>query len=222
VNHLKQNEMDLIFPCTGLVYLSDMLAVVSQVQCYPVVPLQALLGHIMHIGPQWPSLMKQTRTQPTRFPCPDVAIRSSNTSRSNHNNPNHPQYIQRPQEATPVPTDLQATTPSVPPASRKSSNAPSADGSAHVTFWLQFQAEFGQCIRIVGSTDTLGTWKLRDGPELKWGEGHKWSVTVEVPAGLLVEYKYVVLQPDGVTALHWQQGNNAVLAVMVCLHSWNC
>lgn len=161
------------------------------------------------------------QTQPLSL-YPDVTIRSSNASRSNRDNPNHPQYMQRLEQPTPGPTGLQATTPNAPPAIQKSSSAPSSDGLAYVTFWLQYQAEFGQCIRIVGSTDSLGTWTLRGAPEMKWGQGHKWSVTVEVPAGAIVEYKYVVLQSDGVNALHWQQGNNAVLAVMVRVPSWNC
>ena len=86
---------------------------------------------------------------------------------------------------------------------------------AQITFWLQYQAEYGQRICIVGSVPSLGQWQASGAPELEWGEGHKWSVTVDVTVGTLVEYKYVVLESDGLTALQWQAGNNAVLAVMV-------
>lgn len=84
-----------------------------------------------------------------------------------------------------------------------------------MTFWLSFQAEFGQRICIVGNCPGLGNWQHKAAPELQWSDGHKWNVTVEVPNGHVIEYKYVVLQPDGLTALQWQQGNNAVLAVLV-------
>jgi Starch binding domain len=90
-----------------------------------------------------------------------------------------------------------------------------AGETAHVTFWLLYHAEFGQRICIVGGVPALGAWQHRDAPEMTWGEGHRWSVTVDVPVGTLVEYKYLVLQPDGYTALQWQEGNNAVLAIMV-------
>lgn len=90
-----------------------------------------------------------------------------------------------------------------------------ADGVVCVTFWLQYQAEFGQRICVVGNCVGLGMWQHKAAPELQWNEGHLWSVTVEVPAAQVLEYKYVVMQPDGLTALHWQSGNNAVLALMV-------
>lgn len=89
------------------------------------------------------------------------------------------------------------------------------DGVVYVTFWLKYQAEFGQRICVVGNCVGLGMWQHKAAPELQWNDGHMWSVAVEVPAGQVLEYKYVVMQPDGLTALHWQSGNNAVLALMV-------
>ena len=89
------------------------------------------------------------------------------------------------------------------------------DAVVHVTFWLQYQAEFGQRIGVVGNCVGLGMWSHKAAPEMQWNDGHLWSVAVEVPAGQVLEYKYVVMQPDGLTALHWQSGNNAVLALMV-------
>ena len=51
------------------------------------------------------------------------------------------------------------------------------------------------------------------GCELRWSSGDKWSAVVEIPAGAIVEYKYVLLEGDGLSAIAWQQGNNNVLAV---------
>eukprot|EP00892_Ulva_mutabilis_P000197 jgi/Ulvmu1/10178/UM006_0134.1 len=107
---------------------------------------------------------------------------------------------------------------SLAPVSRSTGEAvqraSNSDGAILVTFWLTFQAEFGQRICIVGNCPGLGNWQHKAAPEMQWSDGHKWNVTVEVPAGHVVEYKYVVLQPDGLTALQWQQGNNAVLAIL--------
>lgn len=51
------------------------------------------------------------------------------------------------------------------------------------------------------------------GCELEWSSGDKWIAIVEIPAGAIVEYKYVLLEGDGLKAIAWQQGNNNVLAV---------
>lgn len=54
---------------------------------------------------------------------------------------------------------------------------------------------------------------LSDGLELKWSPNDMWNATVELPAGAIVEYKYVLLENDGSRAIAWQRGNNSVLAV---------
>ena len=54
---------------------------------------------------------------------------------------------------------------------------------------------------------------LISGAELAWSEGDMWNVVVELPAGSVVEYKYVVLDKGGMHAIAWQRGNNSVLAV---------
>jgi hypothetical protein len=54
---------------------------------------------------------------------------------------------------------------------------------------------------------------LSRGVELEWSSGDKWNAIVEIPAGAILEYKYVLLEGDGVRSLAWQSGNNSVLAV---------
>ena len=61
--------------------------------------------------------------------------------------------------------------------------------------------------------NSAGSWNLSQGAELEWSPGDKWNVIAELPAGSVVEYKYVCLEGDGVHAIAWQTGNNNVLAV---------
>ena len=42
--------------------------------------------------------------------------------------------------------------------------------------------------------------------------GHRWHLALQLPAGAVFEYKYVLLDGNG-HAMSWQQGNNSVLAI---------
>ncbi|CAK0782270.1 hypothetical protein CVIRNUC_005612 [Coccomyxa viridis] len=82
-----------------------------------------------------------------------------------------------------------------------------------VSFCLQFDTQYGQRMRLVGSHHNLGAWQLRDGPDLSWTEGNNWRAVIELPAGTVHEYKYVLLDSHSGQALNWQRGNNSVLAI---------
>lgn len=58
----------------------------------------------------------------------------------------------------------------------------------------------------------MGNWVLNAAVPLKWNEGDNWSGSVDLPAGSIVEYKYVVVNNQG-HAVMWQSGNNSVLAL---------
>lgn len=92
---------------------------------------------------------------------------------------------------------------------------PGAGGrrTSRIRFWLKYRAEWGQRLKVVGSHDNLGSWGLDGAPELKWSEGDMWHCMVDLPAGTIVEYKYVLLDHSGQHAIAWQRGNNSVLAV---------
>ncbi|KAF8059142.1 hypothetical protein HT031_005314 [Scenedesmus sp. PABB004] len=60
-----------------------------------------------------------------------------------------------------------------------------------------------------------GAWNLAKAPFLRWSEGDLWNVALEVAAGGVYEYKYVVVEGDGVTAASWQRGANNVLALQL-------
>ena len=70
---------------------------------------------------------------------------------------------------------------------------------------VQAHAEHPGCI--------AGAWQLRDGPDLSWTEGNNWRAVIELPAGTVHEYKYVLLNSHSGQALNWQRGNNSVLAI---------
>jgi hypothetical protein len=45
---------------------------------------------------------------------------------------------------------------------------------------------------LVGDADVLGAWELQRAPVMTWSEGDDWRVTVDLPAGQEVEYKFAV------------------------------
>jgi len=92
-------------------------------------------------------------------------------------------------------------------------DADQSEAMTTVTFWLQYHVDWGQRLRVIGSHPRLGSWDPKQAPDLRWNEGDRWSCTVQLPAGRIVEYKYVVLAADGNHATAWQGGNNSVLAV---------
>lgn len=54
------------------------------------------------------------------------------------------------------------------------------------------QVGFGTQVHVVGGDDALGQWSVDSSPALVWSEGDVWKVTVPVPAGSEVEFKFVV------------------------------
>lgn len=98
---------------------------------------------------------------------------------------------------------------------------------AKVLFKLQYEVQFGQSIRVIGSHPTLGDWQIDAAPTMNWSPGNVWVYEAELPAGSVVEYKYVVTQSGSLHGQSWQQGNNAVLAVtpeedrLVVVDNWS-
>jgi len=72
--------------------------------------------------------------------------------------------------------------------------------------------EYGQQIYLVGGCPELGGWILSNGVPMTWSDGDLWTATVELSAGSIVEYKYVVVGSGG-HAVAWQTGNNQVLGL---------
>lgn len=55
--------------------------------------------------------------------------------------------------------------------------------SLFVQFHVRYKTEFGQEVYLVGNCNALGNWDVLSGVRLKWGPGHVWEGSVELPAG---------------------------------------
>lgn len=104
---------------------------------------------------------------------------------------------------------------------------PAQRNRVKVRFWLNYRVDYGQNIVLVGGHPDIGSWILADGVPLSWSDGDMWNATVDLPAGSVIEYKYVVVGYGG-HAVAWQQGNNSVLAlrqsddVVEVYDNWTC
>ncbi|GLC37067.1 hypothetical protein PLESTB_001395300 [Pleodorina starrii] len=82
-----------------------------------------------------------------------------------------------------------------------------------VKFCLKYRTSYGQSVKIIGSHPKLGSWDVNQALVLQWTEGDRWVATVELPAGAVYEYKYVLVDHDSRVTLAWQGGGNSVLAL---------
>lgn len=58
-------------------------------------------------------------------------------------------------------------------------------------FVVQKETNYGEHIRVVGSSPFLGGWQVDAAPVLDWTDNHVWTVTVPVPSGTPIEFKLV-------------------------------
>lgn len=85
--------------------------------------------------------------------------------------------------------------------------------NVQVKFCLKYRTSWGQSVKIIGSHPMLGSWDVNKALQLQWTEGDRWVATIELPAGAVYEYKYVLVDNDGRNTLAWQGGSNSVLAI---------
>lgn len=82
--------------------------------------------------------------------------------------------------------------------------------SVAVTFRETVTTTFGQTIKIVGNTAELGNWNTNNAVALDASEytstNHVWKVTVALPAGKAIEYKYTNVNSDG--SVTWEKDPN--------------
>lgn len=106
-----------------------------------------------------------------------------------------------------------ASSEASPVALRSGSSIETATPSlAKIVFWIHLHINYGERLVVVGSVPELGNWILSNGAPMSWTDGDMWQAEVEIPAGGIVEYKYVIVNQNG-DALSWQAGNNSVLAI---------
>lgn len=43
------------------------------------------------------------------------------------------------------------------------------------------QAQFGEKLKVVGSSQELGEWNVFEAPDMRWTDGHLWVADLQVP-----------------------------------------
>lgn len=79
-----------------------------------------------------------------------------------------------------------------------------------VTFKTVRKLQFGQVLKIVGTGKELGSWDCARAPAMKWSEGDRWTLTMDLPPGKH-EFKVAVAQGDSL--VHYEDGPNRTLQV---------
>eukprot|EP00210_Caulerpa_lentillifera_P006127 g5854.t1 len=85
--------------------------------------------------------------------------------------------------------------------------------TAKVEFSIKFRANYGQQLKLIGTTFHFGSWSISRCPAMIWHKDDIWKRTLDLPVEHIYEYKYIVVDSQGANVVHWQQGNNCVLAV---------
>jgi len=83
--------------------------------------------------------------------------------------------------------------------------------TGRVSLRIQEAVPFKTYFKVCGSTKELGAWKLDDAPAMDWNEGDVWTITIEKPVGLEVEYKLVKIPRR--EPIKWEGGKNRSLVV---------
>ncbi|KAJ6441978.1 glucoamylase precursor [Purpureocillium lavendulum] len=124
---------------------------------------------------------------------------------------------QTPSTGVPPTTTTTTTTTGSPPSTSKTTTTSSCQAatSVAVTFKELVTTKYGQTIKIVGNTGALGNWDTSKAVPLDASEytagNPLWKGTVTLPAGQVVEYKYINVNPDD--SLTWEKDPNHTYTV---------
>ena len=80
-----------------------------------------------------------------------------------------------------------------------------------VCFSLHYVTKPGEDLYIIGSDSRLGNWDQNQGVAMTWTEGNVWQCEMELPAGGVFFYKYLVKLPGN--GFKWQDGANNLLVL---------
>jgi alpha-amylase len=87
-----------------------------------------------------------------------------------------------------------------------------------VTFTEKIVTQFGESIKIAGSTAQLGSWKVASAPVLSSAQyttsNPVWTITLKLPPGQAVQYKFVKVGTDG--SATWESDPNRSYTVPSC------
>ncbi|XP_022748185.1 uncharacterized protein LOC111297858 [Durio zibethinus] len=74
--------------------------------------------------------------------------------------------------------------------------------TTHVKFQLRKECSFGEHFFIVGDHPMLGLWDPESAIPLTWSEGHVWTLELDIPVGVSIQFKFVLKTRTG--NLLWQ------------------
>lgn len=99
----------------------------------------------------------------------------------------------------------------IDPNDPKSLEAIGSKVQCRVQFRIGYQTQVGEDLFIVGSHKKMGEWNQHHALPMQWSDGGNWFTDLELPAGGVVFYKYVVKQANG--SFRWQDGANNLLVL---------
>lgn len=56
-------------------------------------------------------------------------------------------------------------------------------GAPLVKITAHYHVNFGDCLKVVGSSEALGAWDAASAPLMTWGEGDVWTLLRPLPPG---------------------------------------
>ena len=81
------------------------------------------------------------------------------------------------------------------------------------------QAAYGENLKVVGSSNSVGSWDAGAAPEMRWADGHIWALDLNLPEHAVFEYKIVHMHCDGTLWESCQNRQARIFAGEECLDS---
>ncbi|KAK3321436.1 glucan 1, 4-alpha-glucosidase [Cercophora scortea] len=129
---------------------------------------------------------------------------------------------QTPSNSTATATATATGTASATTTTTAATATPTGCASDHevlVTFSVKYATTWGQTIKIVGDNSVLGAWNTANAVALSASQyttaNPIWTVTISLPAGTTIAYKYIVVNTD--SSIKWETDpNNAYTVPSTC------
>ncbi|CAN6559403.1 unnamed protein product [Malus baccata var. baccata] len=80
------------------------------------------------------------------------------------------------------------------------------------TVRVQFNLHGGESFLLVGSEPLMGQWNPSNATPMNWSDGNTWSIELNVPTGIAIQYKFILKKDTG--DVLWQPGPDRIL------HTW--
>ena len=94
---------------------------------------------------------------------------------------------------------------------RDATPTPTPTGTAQISFGVNATTSWGQNLFVVGDRAELGSWSPASAVALSSATYPVWRASVTLPAGTVVQYKYVRKESNG--AVTWETGSNRTATV---------